>query len=677
MNIRLLRLSPIFVGAVLGLLLTLLEYAMGHVRAFQFLQRLEWSSFDWRVQHSRSFDQPVSGRLGTVYVDDATLAEMEKKLGIHWPFPRWTHGLVLKELTDQGVAGVAYDIFFITRRENELAPSSSQGKTVSSDGYFAEQLRRNGKVILGASADPLNPRQQLRRPDPLFAEAAAAQGHALRLTDADGVLRRVEPVFVDAQGVKTWQLGLVLAARELGWDLQKAALDPWRIRVPDARGLLHEIPLDGDGRLLIRWVFDPNRARGTEHASFSTMLGALNYRSKNGSALKEPMKNRLVVIGSKGTNPPIVDWGSTPLGPSTPFFSVHWNVANSLLTGSYVRNTNMMVRLAIIWLLVPVVGLISWKLRAVWATLAIALLVAVYLAIAWWSYVKLGWWLPVMMPVVGSVCITHGLMVVFRFFIERSHRKRLRGLFAHLVSPQSLDLLLQQPNVSWAPEERNMTVFFADIRGFTALTDRTASNGGGTGTEHEVLETVNLYLSAVVEALKRHGAILDKYMGDCVMAFWGAPLDQPGHAASAIRAAIEAQSLIRQINEERDMKNHEMEAQNASAAPQNLPPRPLLPKLTLGTGINTGMMTAGFMGADSHLSNFTVFGRAVNIASRLEAASGSGRIFITEETRLAAIASAPELGSRIKEVGNLNLKGIGEPVLVHEIDWADRLEVQG
>lgn len=674
MNFRLLRLSPILVGAALGVLLTLLEFATSRVRAFQFLQRLEWSSFDWRVQHSQSLDQPISAKLGTVYVDDETLVEVEKKLGLHWPFPRWTHGLVLKELTDQGVAGVAYDIFFVTRRENELAPSSRQGKTISSDGYFAEQLRRNGGVILGASADPLNPRRQLRHPDPLFAEAAAAQGHALRLTDADGVLRRVEPVFVDSQGVKTWQLGLVLAARDLGLDLEKASLDPWRIRVPDARGQVHEIPLDGDGHLLIRWVFDPNRARGAEHASFSTVLGALNYRNKHGSVPKEPLKNRLVVIGSKGTNPPIVDWGATPLGPSTPFFSVHWNIANSFLTGGFVRSTNLAERLAIIWLLVPVVGFVSWKLRAIWATTAIALLIAVYMATAWLSYARLGWWLPVVMPVAGSVCVTHGLMVVFRFFIERSHRKRLRGLFAHLVSPQSLDLLLQQPNVSWAPEERNMTVFFADIRGFTALTDQTAFKGDGAETEHEVLETVNLYLSAVVEALKRHGATLDKYMGDCVMAFWGAPLDHPGHAASAIRAAIEAQQLVRQINLERDVKNNELEALNASATEPGRPPRQPLPRLTLGTGINTGMMTAGFMGADSHLSNFTVFGRAVNIASRLEGASGSGRIFITEETRQSAIAAAPELACRIKEVGSLNLKGIGEPVLVHEVDWDENLK---
>ena len=222
-----------------------------------------------------------------------------------------------------------------------------------------------------------------------------------------------------------------------------------------------------------------------------------------------------------------------------------------------------------------------------------------------------------------------------------------------------------------------MTVFFADIRGFTALTDqssvRSREGDGGkidtTSPESAVLVTVNLYLSAVVEAIKRNGGVLDKYMGDCVMAFWGAPLDDPDHAASALRAAMEAQQAIHQLNRKRAAWNLEIERQNESNANKALSAQTALPILTLGTGINTGLMTAGFMGAESHLSNFTVFGREVNIASRLEGASGSGHIYITEETRQAAVARSAELANHVKLVGNLTLKGIGDPVLVHEVEW--------
>lgn len=676
MNFRLLRLSPVLLVVLLGGLLMLLELASQRMPELAFLRRLEWASYDWRVQHSMRFQQPRSDRLGSVYVDDASLAEITKKLKLQWPFPRWVHGLVLKELTDQGAAAVAYDIFFIGRRPEELTPSSLRGERMSSDEFFAQEIARHGQVVLAASEDPLQPRKDLKRPDPLFSVPAAAVGHALRMTDADGVVRRVKPVFVDDHMQRTWQLGLTLAARQVGWNLDRAELDDWSLRVPDNNGRIHEIPLDGQGNLLVRWIWDPNRSTGPEHAGMPAVLGAQSYRVKHGRLPLDYMRGRFVVVGSKGLNSPIADWGATPAGPSTPFFTVHMNVANSVLTGAFVRVPGLPARVAILWLFVTVVGLLTWRLRAVWATLMVGIFIVFYLSVAWWSYVSHGWWLPVVMPVIGAICISHGLMLVFRFFMERSHRRRLRGVFANLVSPKILDLLLQQPHVSWKPREKYMTVFFADIRGFTALTDRRSAPAKGAedssneapGTENDVLATVNLYLSAVVEAIKRHGGVLDKYMGDCVMAFWGAPLDDPDHAASALRAAVEAQQAIHRLNQERTARNLEIEHQNQTSEGQALP---ALPTLTLGTGINTGLMTAGFMGAESHLSNFTVFGRAVNIASRLEGASGSGHIYISEETRQAALAQSTDLTKQVKLVGNLTLKGIGEPVLVHEVVWDD------
>lgn len=676
MNFRLLKLSPVLLVVMLGALLMVMELASQHVPELAFLRRLEWASYDWRVQHSMRFQQPKSDRLGSVFVDDLSLAEITRKLKVQWPFPRWVHGLVLKELTDQGAAAVAYDIFFIGRRPEELTPSSLRGERMSSDEFFAQEIARHGQVVLAASEDPLQPRKDLKRPDPLFSVPAAAVGHALRMTDADGVVRRVKPVFVDDHMQRTWQLGLTLAARQVGWNLDRAELDDWSLRVPDNNGRIHEIPLDGQGNLLVRWIWDPNRSTGPEHAGMPAVLGAQSYRVKHGRLPLDYMRGRFVVVGSKGLNSPIADWGATPAGPSTPFFTVHMNVANSVLTGAFVRVPGLPARVAILWLFVTVVGLLTWRLRAVWATLMVGIFIVFYLSVAWWSYVSHGWWLPVVMPVIGAICISHGLMLVFRFFMERSHRRRLRGVFANLVSPKILDLLLQQPHVSWKPREKYMTVFFADIRGFTALTDRRSAPAKGAedssneapGTENDVLATVNLYLSAVVEAIKRHGGVLDKYMGDCVMAFWGAPLDDPDHAASALRAAVEAQQAIHRLNQERTARNLEIEHQNQTSEGQALP---ALPTLTLGTGINTGLMTAGFMGAESHLSNFTVFGRAVNIASRLEGASGSGHIYISEETRQAALAQSTDLTKQVKLVGNLTLKGIGEPVLVHEVVWDD------
>jgi adenylate cyclase len=162
-------------------------------------------------------------------------------------------------------------------------------------------------------------------------------------------------------------------------------------------------------------------------------------------------------------------------------------------------------------------------------------------------------------------------MVAFRIVLERGHRRKVRTLFQHLVSPNIMDLLIEHPDPSYGTQKRELTVLFADIRGFTDYTDqqRTAAEKeiqhlGLTGAEadqchdrhaNEAMETVNMYLSAIVDAVKKHDGTLDKYIGDCVMAFWGAPLPHPRHAEAAVLAAIDAQRAIAALNGERENEN--------------------------------------------------------------------------------------------------------------------------
>ena len=140
----------------------------------------------------------------------------------------------------------------------------------------------------------------------------------------------------------------------------------------------------------------------------------------------------------------------------------------------------------------------------------------------------------------------------------------------------------------------------------------------------------------MAETIIQQDGLLDKFIGDCVMAFWGAPTPNPRQASACVRAAIQAQRAIYELNRERLAENQRREAENQSRVPVGLAPRPFLPILFLGTGINTGMATVGLMGAASKTvvrqGNYTVFGREVNLASRLEGRSGRGRILISETT---------------------------------------------
>ncbi len=232
------------------------------------------------------------------------------------------------------------------------------------------------------------------------------------------------------------------------------------------------------------------------------------------------------------------------------------------------------------------------------------------------------------------------LLVTYRVVFEEREQRRVKSIFSKIVSPDVMNELLQAKKLSLGGARREVTVFFADVRGFTTFTDETQERVSEFVFSHqldleaaekcfdesarETLETVNLYLSTVADAVKNHGGTVDKYIGDCVMAFWNAPVTNEQHALVCVRAAIEAQRAIHELNQKRVAQNASREIENRARLSAGLPSKPLLTALQLGTGINTGLVTVGLMGSETHQSNYTVFGREVNLASRLEGVSGSG-----------------------------------------------------
>ena len=232
-----------------------------------------------------------------------------------------------------------------------------------------------------------------------------------------------------------------------------------------------------------------------------------------------------------------------------------------------------------------------------------------------------------------------------------------------------------------------MTIYFADVRDFTQMTDRLQSAVRGqaaAGSEavpeeevralasrraQEVLETVNLYLGTIADIVKKHHGTLDKYIGDCVMAFWGAPTHNPNHAVDCVRAAVETQRAIARLNKERAAENIRRTAENERRLAQNTPPLEMLPILSVGTGINTGEVIVGLMGSGAHILNYTVFGREVNIASRLESVSGRGRIILSESTYRELAAKAPDLAAKCVQLPKVTVKGIREEIQIYKVAW--------
>ena len=489
---------------------------------------------------------------------------------------------------------------------------------------------------------------------------------------------------------RIWHMGIMLAAQELNLDLAKADVDlpHGRIVLRGAGGLTRIIPVDHDGFFYVDWRLTPEDPRLTR-APVEFLLAQNRLRllgETNG--LRDDFRGKLVIIGSAAQGNDLTDRGATPLERNTLLVSKHWNVANSVITGRFIQRVSWSVEMVLIILLGALTALVTWQFRAVAASVTVVILMAIYFGTAVYAFDHYRWWLPVIYPLLGAILTTHVVLMINLVIFEEQDKRRVKFIFSKMIAPEVVNELLRAEKLSLGGSHREVTVFFADIRGFTALTDqrqeaiadfiRTRQLDEATAEKffeesaRETLETVNLYLAAVAEVIKKNGGTLDKYIGDCVMAFWNAPGTNPQHAVHAVHAAIDAQRAIHELNSRREAENPGRQAQNQSRVAQGLPPLQLHSALHLGTGINSGLVTVGLMGSEEHGFNYTVFGREVNLASRLEGVSGTGRIIISDLTYLQLLRHAPELAATCTELMPVQPKGFSNPVRIYEVPWQNK-----
>jgi class 3 adenylate cyclase/CHASE2 domain-containing sensor protein len=669
------------------------------------------------------------------------------KFGLYWP--RQIYGRLVEELSAQGAQAVAFDVLFGELRPDHPPVQMADGSLMESDDFFAMQMRRAGNVLIAVTPKVTPPDlfatnalalgdistekdsdgilrrvkafRTYRHWHPLFEKIEADPGLGVDLRNA-----KIEPgwiilprsngddikVPVDAEnnftladfigdklppGVapkakafteeRVWHMGIVLAAQELKLDLKNAEIDLPRgkIILRGTNGVERVIPVDADGYFYIDWRFtpsDPNLLRAPIESLLwqdkQRLLGQTNE-------LRDDFRGKLVILGSAAQGNDLTDRGATPLENDTLLVSKHWNVANSIITGQFIHRVSLPVELALIIFLGALTAFLTWQLRAFSATGGTLLLMLAYVAAAFFVFVEFRLWLPLVFPIAGAILIEHIMLVTYRVVFEEREQRRVKSVFSKIVSPDVVDELLQAEKLSLGGARREITVLFADVRGFTMLTDemqervvefvRERRLDSDTAEKcfdesaRETLETVNLYLTVVADSVKKHGGTLDKYIGDCVMAFWNAPVTNEKHALACVRAAIDAQRAICELNEKRVAQNTSREIENSARASAGLPPKPPLRALQLGTGINTGLVTVGLMGSDTHILNYTIFGREVNLASRLESVSGSGRIIISDTTYNQLLRVDPALASTCVEMFPVTVKGIKAAVRIYEVPW--------
>lgn len=747
MKFQLLKQTPAFIALGVIALVSLLATAR-----WDFAERLERMTYDWRARLALHFPTQVATNLGFAPIDDETIdvvkdGDLGYHFGLYWP--RQVYGRLVNELAQQGAETIAFDVLFGELRDDHKGVLVSAESYVDSDQYFAEAMRNAGNVFIAATTN-------LTPPD-LFFQAAAGIGDISTDKDSDGILRRAKAftwhrqwhsllreleakpdagvnlrrarieagqlliplgntkgeelaIPLDTEGnftitpkegdpnttvqkaraftqERVWHMGILLAARHLKLDLTNAAVDleQGRITLRGAGGIERVIPVDRNGYFFVDWAVRADDPRLTSEPVHNLL------RQNRARLLGLPVtpavdwRGKLVVVGSSALGNDLTDLGATPLDKSALLVSKHWNVANSVITGRFIHPASLAQTIGLISLLGLATAFLTWQLRVLPGLLSVIALAAIYsiICLAW--FVSQRVWLPMVLPIAGALFVQYGLLVSYRVIFEQREQRRVRSVFTKIVAPDVVHELLGAEKLSLGGARREVTVMFADVRGFTELTDKVQEQTTEdiqqrklSGAEAEAcydamaeqtLQTVSLYLGMVADTVKQHHGTLDKYIGDCTMAFWGAPKSNPRHARDCVRAAIAAQRGIYSLNEQRRVLNTQLEIENQARASAGLPTKPLLPLLSLGTGINSGTVMVGLMGSDAHGLNYTVLGRDVNLASRLETVSGRGRIIIGETTYQHLLRDDPTLAATCVEQEPTKPKGFQKAVRNFEVPW--------
>jgi len=739
------KLKPLKRAPVL-LALAVLALVCGlRLAGLDFFERLERMTYDLRARTALHFPAPAATNLAFVSIEESSITAVKNgsvgfHFGLYWP--REVYGRLVAEVSEQGAKAAAFDILFNELRSDHPPVQMADGTLIENDDYLARQMRRAGNVILADTGDASLPGlfatnalalgdittvkdsdgvlrrvrafRIYRRWHSAFRQAEADPGFGLDLTkakvlsgqiilprsngeeikvpidagtnfdlaDFDAKLPGKAKAFTDQ---RVWQMGIVLAAQQLKLDLQGAEVDlpHGKIILRGANGMKRIIPVDSDGYFYIDWRLTPNDPRLARAPAENLLLQ--NYRRLNGdtNGLTEDFRGKLVVVGSAAQGNDLTDRGATPLERDALLVGKHWNIANSIITGQFIRRASLPLELALIILLGAFTAFLTWQSRAFSALGGSLVLAGIYTGTAVLVFVEFRLWLPVLFPVGGAILMEHIILATYRILFEEGQKRHIKSVFSRIVSPDVVNELLQAEKLSLGGGRQEITVYFADVRGFTRFTDESqakvleyirAHNLSGADAEaaineeaRETLATVNLYLGAIADTIKRHNGTLDKYIGDCAMAFWNAPVPNGKHAAACVRAAIDAQRAVYELNLNRARENQKRELEGMMAGTTR--PNSMMPILTLGSGINTGMATVGLMGSNEHLLNYTVFGREVNLASRLESVSGHSRIIISEATYSHLLRDDPELAATCVALPPVKVKGIVAEVKIYEVPW--------
>jgi adenylate cyclase len=668
---------PLIAGVAIGLLSVLLVLGLDQAFTRLFgdqnpLQTAEMKAYDWRMKRVA---RPETARkdIALVYIDEASLRTVEPIAG-RWPWPRVMHAMLIDYLARGPAKVVGYDVNFA--QADDRTGFTFAGETWSgakSDQALADSIRKAGNVIMLADAtydgelpnvEPIPDsgykldvpgivdRRSVLTPFPLIAHAASALGHNLFILDPDGPIRHVVP-FVRSHQRALPSLGVAAALRVAQVPASSVSLVGTTLNFGHAMmPLAWRSVRSSEGMLFYLWGLTNFRGpalgedlKSTTYKTY-TVDSLLISEDQLQQRLKPNVdpavfKDKIVFVGTTASG--LFDVFETPFSNGKmPGVNIHAAVADDILSNRFMHPVPASARIASVFLAGVSIGVIATMLPVWWATALSVGIIAAFGTIGARLF-AVGYWLNVTQPfVAASVALFSG--VGYQYFVEGREKRKMKKLFGQYVSKDVYDHLVADPSLArLGGTRREMSVLFSDIRGFTTVSER--------GQPEEIVHTLNEYFTKMVEIVFKHQGTVDKFVGDMVMALFGAPLDDPEHAEHAVEAALDMLAELKRLNQTWKSQGR--------------------PELDIGIGVNSGPMIAGNIGSEQIMS-YTVIGDAVNLGSRLESLNKqySTRIIISEATR-SKLTGRYEL----RPLGDVVVKGKTRPVAIFEV--VGRLTVDG
>ena len=617
----------------------------------------------------RTFDtfQVIDPRVKTIRpvtivdIDERSLAD--PKLG-QWPWPRTRIADIVTNLSRLGAVVIAFDAVFSEPdrlnpdmavehfRNLDEATREKLRALPSNDRIFADAIR-NSRVVLGESGGPdvhanldknlpvtglamlgedpqrfLPQFPGLLRNVRVVEEAAAGRGLFTIVPERDGIIRRV-PMLMLAQGVMMPALSfeILRVASGSGTILIKA--DKNGIQSIGVKGL--QIPTDKNGQLWVHYApADP-----------SIYVSAIDVLE--GKVPQDRIAGKLVLIGTSATG--LNDIKTTPVSPVMPGVEIHAQVLESALTGDMVSQPNYGIGIELLGAILLGLLVIAFApnlgpMRLVGLG---ALFASLLIGTSWYFYIHYRQLIDFTYPLLSTTAIY--LTLIFSSFVrEQAQRRQIRSAFGQYLSPTLVEQLAHSPEkLVLGGEEREMTIMFSDVRGFTSISESYKHDPQG------LTALMNRFLTPLTNAILARNGYIDKYMGDAIMAFWNAPLEDKNHEINACEAAVDMLERLDEVNAAR-----EQEAKDGGHV--------YIP-LKVGIGLNTGVSVVGNMGSDLKF-NYSVLGDSVNLASRLEGQTKEYGFPIIVGSRTAM---AVKERFAILELDFIMVKGKQEPEVIYAI----------